>query len=46
MIVPYPGPCPLHMPALQGLDDQLIDAAANASLVPRWHGRGLMAADA
>jgi hypothetical protein len=36
----------LHMPALQALNDQLIDAAASASFVPRWRGRRLVAADA
>jgi len=36
----------LHMPALQWLNDRLIDAAANACFVPRWRGRRLVAADA
>lgn len=36
----------LHMPALQSLNDQLVEAATQASLVPRWRGRRLVAADA
>lgn len=36
----------LNLPALQGLNDQLVEAATQAWLVPRWRGRRLVAADA
>jgi hypothetical protein len=36
----------LHVPALLGLNDDLVTRADAAGLVPRWRGRRLVAADA
>ena len=36
----------LHLPALQGLNDQLLVDAERLGLIPRWRGRRLVAADA
>ncbi len=36
----------LHVPALTGLNDDLLARAETAGLLPRWQGLRLMAADA
>jgi hypothetical protein len=35
----------LHMPALQWLNEQLLQEATTAGLIPRWHGFRVVAAD-